>query len=206
MNRNLIAIAALTLLAPALLDQPTAAAQSLDAAPAQVGWVAPKTPAPAAPKTATMRLTLTNQFTSTGERILNLELLLDGKVSDRVQAVSGKSPVQQFRTGRDSRSGSREPLPEGVYSVGAVDRAGGLPRAMGDTFIPLTPQFATARDGIGIHWDADRHVPGGAGTIGCLGVLRRDHLNRVAEFVATYRVRTLTVDYGLGTGNLANRP
>lgn len=196
MKRTSLAIAALlpiitslSVIVPATHAQP--------ASSTKVSWVAPKE--------ATMRLTSTTKFTSTGERILNLDLLVDGKVVERVQAVSGKPGVQHFRLGRDSRSGSREPLPQGVYRVGAVDRNGGLPYAMGDTFIPVTPLFATTRSGIGIHRDADRHLQGGSGTIGCLGVLNQAGIDAVAEFVNTYRVKTLTVDYGLATGQLAGR-
>ncbi len=68
---------------------------------------------------------------------------------------------------------------------------------MGDIFIPVTPLFATARSGIGIHRDADRHIQGGSGTIGCLGILSTKDVETVAKFVTTYRVKTLVVDYGL---------
>lgn len=199
MKRNFVAIAALlAVTTPSWLGLPASAQTTVSArSQDQMSWVAPKS--------ATMRLTLTNKVTSTGERILNLDLLVDGTMVDRVQAVSGKPGVQRFRLGQDSRSGSKEPLPQGVYRVGAVDRAGGLPYAMGDTFIPLTPLFATARSGIGIHRDSDRHIPGGSGTIGCLGVLTQDSIDKVADFVNTYPVKTLTVDYGLIPSNLAER-
>lgn len=187
MNRKIVAIAstfaiitAIGTVAPSAVAQPT---------PPKLSWVAPKD--------ASLRLTLTPKFTATGERILNLELRLDGKVIERVQAVSGKPDVQHFRLGQNSRSGSREPLPQGTYRVGTVDRAGGLPFAMGDTFIPVTPLFATARSGIGIHRDADRHIQGGSGTIGCLGVLSQKDVDTIAKFVSIYRVKTLVVDYGL---------
>jgi lysozyme len=198
MNRKIVAIASLLTITTSSLGLPAAAQTEANSTPRnQISWVAPKS--------ATMRLSLTNQFTATGERILKLELIVDGTVLDQVQAVSGKPSVQNFRLGRESRSGSREPLPQGVYQVGAVDRNGGLPYAMGDTFIPLTPLFATARSGIGIHRDSDRHIKGGPGTIGCLGVLTQDSINKVADFVHTYPVKTLTVDYGLTSGNVANR-
>lgn len=201
MNRNFVAIASLLAIITGSLGLPAVAETQPHPTPQnQISWVAPKSA-----KLATMRLSLTNQFTATGERILNLEMVVDGTVLDRVQAVSGKPSVQNFRLGRDSRSGSREPLPQGVYQVGAVDRNGGLPYAMGDTFIPLTPMFATARSGIGIHRDSDRHIKGGSGTIGCLGVLTQESINKVADFVNTYPVKTLTVDYGLLPGNVANR-
>jgi len=199
MKRNFVAIASLlAVTTSSILALPAIGQTPISAKPdPQISWVAPKS--------ATMRLTLTNKFTSTGERILNLDLIVDGSVVDRVQAVSGKPGVQRFRLGKDSRAGSREPLPQGVYRVGAVDRAGGLPYAMGDTFIPLTPLFATSRSGIGIHRDSDRHIKGGSGTIGCLGVLDKASIDKVADFVNAYPVKTLTVDYGLIPGNLAER-
>lgn len=105
---------------------------------------------------AQIRVTLGSTTTETGERVLQVELILNGQVAERLGAVSGKADVQHFRLGPDSRSGSREPLPEGLYHVGLVDREPGLPAAMGRTFIPLMPQFSTSRSGLGIHQDADR--------------------------------------------------
>lgn len=196
MKRKSVAIASILALTTAI-SAIVPAAQAKPLSPTQVSW--------AAPKEATMRLTPTTQFTATGERILNLDLIVDSKLVARVQAVSGKPGVQNFRLGRDSKAGSREPLPQGVYRVGAVDRNGGLPAAMGDTFIPITPLFSTARTGIGIHRDADRAIQGGSGTIGCLGILSQAGIDTVAKFVNTYRVKTLTVDYGIGSGELATR-
>ncbi|MDX2229952.1 MAG: hypothetical protein NW220_09955 [Leptolyngbyaceae cyanobacterium bins.349] len=196
MNRNFVAIAAI-LAGITVGVAPVAPTQAQTPNATQLSWVAPKQ--------AIMRLTPTTRFTATGERILNLDLLLDGKLVDRVQAVSGRPGRQHFRLGPASQAGSREPLPQGTYQVGAVDRQGGLPAAMGDTFIPVTPLFATSRSGIGIHLDADRHLQGGSGTIGCLGVLDQADLDAVVRFVQTYRVRTLTVDYGLTPRTVAVR-
>ena len=201
MKRKSVAIATgLALLTTIVAIAPTTAQTTKDVTignQPKVSWVAPKE--------ATMRLTPTNKYTPTGERILHLDLLIDDQLIERVQAVSGKPGVQNFRLGQDSRAGSREPLPQGIYRVGKVDRNGGLPYAMGDTFIPLTPLFATSRSGIGIHRDSDRHIPGGSGTIGCLGVLNQAGINVIAEFVMTYRVQVLIVDYGLIPAAIANR-
>ncbi|MDX2244625.1 MAG: L,D-transpeptidase [Leptolyngbyaceae cyanobacterium bins.302] len=196
MKRKSVAIASVLAILTAINAGMTATYAQTPISP-KVGWVAPKA--------ATMRLTPTTKFTSTGERVLHLDLFVDGKLVQRIQAVSGKPGVQRFRLGRDSKAGSREPLPQGVYRVGAVDRNGGLPYAMGDTFIPITPLFSTARSGIGIHRDADRHLEGGSGTIGCLGVLSQSGIDSVADFVNTYRVKTLTVDYGLVSDTIAGR-
>lgn len=163
-------------------------------------WVAPKN---IVSEAAVLRLTPTKQKTATGERLLNLDLIINGKVVQQIQAVSGKPDVQNFRLGQNSKAGSREPLPQGIYRIGTVDRGAGLPFAMGDTFIPVTPLFATARSGIGIHRDADRHLPGGAGTIGCLGILNQQGIRDVAHFVTTYRPKTLIVDYGLSQATIA---
>ncbi|HEY9616700.1 MAG TPA: hypothetical protein V6C64_07665, partial [Microcoleaceae cyanobacterium] len=99
------------------------------------------------------------------------------------------------RLGQASKANSREPLPQGIYTLGQIDRASGLPLAMGDTFIPLAPQFSSNRSGLGIHRDADRSV--GPGTIGCLALLTQQDIDTVASFVTTYNVQTLIVDYGL---------
>jgi len=185
------AIATLPLLmaiAPAKAENLAPNAPNLAPSPPKLSYVMPKE--------TVLRLTLSPRFTATGERILTLALVRNGQVLHTLQAVSGKADVQYFRTGQQSRSGSREPLPQGVYRVGSVDRSGGLPAAMGDTFIPLTPLFATNRNGIGIHHDADRAI-GGAGTIGCLGLLEKRSVQTVAQFVSQYQVKKLIVDYGL---------
>lgn len=153
----------------------------------KISWVATKHPV--------LRVTLSPELTKTGERLLNLDLVVNGQVKQRLQAVSGKADVQNFRLGQASRANSREPLPQGIYTIGQIDQAGGLPQAMGDTFIPLSPQFSTGRSGLGIHRDADRPV--GPGTIGCLALLNQRDIATVASFVTTYNVRTLIVDYGL---------
>ncbi len=149
------------------------------------------------PQVAALRVTLSSKFTETGERILNVDLVRDGEVLERFQAVSGKPQKQAFRVGNASKAGSREPLPQGLYAIGQVDRGAGLPFAMGKTFIPVTPQFSTSRSGIGIHRDADRMIPGGSGTIGCLGLLNQTEIETLADFVSSHNVKTLIVDYGL---------
>ncbi len=149
------------------------------------------------PQAASLRVTLSSKFTETGERILNVDLVSEGQVLERFQAVSGKPRKQAFRVGSESKAGSREPLPQGIYAIGQVDRGTGLPFAMGKTFIPVTPQFSTSRSGIGIHRDADRMIPGGSGTIGCLGLLNQTEIETLADFVSSHNVKTLIVDYGL---------
>ena len=149
------------------------------------------------PQAASLRVTLSSKFTETGERILNVDLVSEGQVLERFQAVSGKPRKQAFRVGSESKAGSREPLPQGLYAIGQVDRGTGLPFAMGKTFIPVTPQFSTSRSGIGIHRDADRMISGGSGTIGCLGLLNQTEIETLADFVSSHNVKTLIVDYGL---------
>ncbi len=129
MNRNIVAIASALAILTANVLAPSAIAQTPNNT--KLSWVTPKD--------ASLRLTLTPKFTATGERILNLELRLDGKVIEQVQAVSGKPDVQHFRVGQDSRAGSREPLPQGIYRVGSVDRNGGLPLCHGRYFHPSYP-------------------------------------------------------------------
>lgn len=148
-------------------------------------------------------VTLSPESTATGERLLNFDLVVNGQIVQRLQAISGKAERQYFRRGLESRSGSHEPLPQGVYRIGAVDRAPGLSQAIGDTFIPITPQFSTQRRLLGIHRDADRAI-GGAGTEGCLGLFTQQDIDTVANFVMTYRVKTLVVNYGLAAEDMSS--
>lgn len=149
------------------------------------------------PQTSMLYVTPSAETTPLGERILNLDLLVDGKVMQRLPAISGRPKLQALRIGRDSKRGSEEPLPQGTYRVGAVDRGPGLAKAIGNTFIPILPMFFTTRKYLGIHRDADRAEKDGAGTLGCLALLNQQDIDTVAEFVTTHRVNTLVVDYGL---------
>lgn len=146
---------------------------------------------------AFLEVTLTPDRTEAGERLLNVDLVLDGQVIQRLQAISGKPDVQYFRTGRESIAGSREPLPQGIYTIGAVDQGPDLPLSLGPIFIEIFPQFATQRSALGIHLDGDRAFQQGAGTLGCLGLLSQQDIDTVTNFVTTYHPRRLVVDYGL---------
>lgn len=137
------------------------------------------------------------EATALGERILNVDLMLDGQMIQRLQAISGKPDAQVFRVGRDSRRGSAEPLPQGTYAIGVVDRGAGLSAAIGNTFIPITPLFQTSRRYLGIHRDADRNQKGGEGTLGCIGLLSQQDIDTIANFVTLHRASTLVVDYSL---------
>lgn len=142
-------------------------------------------------------VTPSSETTALGERILNVDLMLDGQMVQRLQAISGKPDAQIFRVGRDSRSGSAEPLPQGTYVIGAVDRGAGLSQAIGNTFIPITPLFQTSRRYLGIHRDADRDRKGGEGTLGCIGLLSQQDIDAIANFVTVYHASKLVVDYSL---------
>lgn len=146
---------------------------------------------------AFLEVTLTPDRTPDGERLLNVDLVLDGQVIQRLPAISGKPDVQYFRTGPESIAGSREPLPQGIYRIGTVDRGPDLPLSLGPIFIEIFPQFATQRSALGIHLDGDRILRDGAGTLGCLGLLSPQDIDAVTNFVTTYHPQRLVVDYGL---------
>jgi lysozyme len=66
---------------------------------------------------AHLRLTRTGKTDSRGLELLRLEEVVDGIPMTELLVVSGAPGRQKFKKGRDSKSGSLEPLPEGRWGV-----------------------------------------------------------------------------------------
>jgi tape measure domain-containing protein len=88
-----------------------------------------------------------------------------GQIVKSFTANSGKANTQnKFGGAGSTTANSNAPLEYGTYNIGQA--TAGATAAVGKTFIPIDPQFKTARSSLGIHWDADRPV--GAGSAGCI--------------------------------------
>ena len=98
-----------------------------------------------------------------------------GSATFSATANSGLSGKQKFGELLNDKARFNYPLPFGEYTISSPIAS--TEPGVGGIFIALTPQFKTQRDGLGIHWDADRlqTVPGKVGppepgTHGCVGI------------------------------------
>jgi lysozyme len=163
-----------------------------------------------------LRLTQTGTQTYDNLELLKLELLSpNNTLLASVNAVSGQSWAQAFRTAPNSQSGSKEPLPEGLWQVelpnegtNGVEWAGGTGNyntywepALGPVWTGIIPQkgFETRRQAIGIHLDANREQS--PGTAGCIGIPTMAELKKFVSWFSSAQTapRTVLVDWQLGT-------
>lgn len=184
---------------------------------------------PALPARRFLRVIRTGEIQANG--LAQLELcLMDGETKlDSVPAVSGQPDHQAFRLPSNSVSGSREPLPEGIWDLGLpkpdpintrrehiekiVEFASGRTNdfsadwpdendGLGPIFIEMTCRSKTSRSNIGIH--CDNNVGFAPGTVGCIGIVRDPGYKTLRRF-ATWFADTATapqvavVDWGLGS-------
>ncbi|MGL5061340.1 MAG: phage tail tape measure protein [Microcoleus sp.] len=150
-----------------------------------------------------IRVVKSGQRDENGNELLTTELVANGRVIDRIEAgaVSGRPNAQNFRLPAQSRTGSREPLPEGTYRVGSPEFSQNSfgNQALGGLWVGIEPNQSTERSALGIHVDGDRNAQ--PGTDGCLGYIRIDDGRRVTDFIDEYKPTELIVDYGLGSVN-----
>jgi lysozyme len=124
-----------------------------------------------------------------------------------LHCVSGQPNAQTFRLGRDSKAGSNEPLPQGEYSLGAVEWASGWRGdyaknwndGLGPVWVALTPKFNTERSALGLHLDANRTAS--PGSAGCLTVTTLDDLKTLVGWFDKYKPTKLVCDW-----QIANKP
>lgn len=140
-----------------------------------------------------------------GNEVLGLSICPLGSDNplSTLHTVSGQPGAQAFRTGRESKSGSMEPLPQGEYVVGEVEWASGTPgdysknwnAGLGPVWIAITPKFLTERSALGMHLDANRaSAPGSAG---CLTVTSLADLKTLVAWFDKYKPTLLVCDWGI---------
>jgi lysozyme len=141
-------------------------------------------------------------------RVLKLEYVQNGKVVGSLDVYSGSPGHQKFRTAKDSRVGSLEPLPEGQWRVGTIMWKDGKDNydgkiwnaGLGPVKIPLAFKApgSTARGAIEIHIDWNRRKS--PGTAGCLGLQNiHDYRILVGWLRDKPEPKRLFVNYRLGT-------
>ena len=128
----------------------------------------------------------------TGDPIWSLRLDSPGEQPLHFDAVTGRAHRQNADR---HRTGTRAPLPIGRYSLGPVEPLGpGDPAELGPIWIGIEPQFTTGRGHLGIHLDPSANRNANSGTLGCVGLVRRDDMLQLAELIKRRNVRTLLVN------------
>ena len=128
---------------------------------------------------------------STGDPVWSLRLEIPGQPVRQFDAVSGRANRQN--ADRD-RLGSRAPLPAGHYLLGPVEplAAGAYPE-LGPVWIGIEPTFPTGRRVLGIHQDPSAGLGANSGTLGCIGLIKRNDLLELARQVNKAKIRELVV-------------
>ena len=153
-----------------------------------------------------LRLTRTNQRDDKSLVVLELAYYKDGRLQDSIPACSGIRLRQKFRTGPESVSGSKEPLPGGRWTISDVKWASGRDNFDGRVwsnslgpakiFMCYKGPGATRRGFIEIHMDWNRRT--GPGTAGCVGIHSVSDFKRLVSWLRDTDPRSLYVDWGLG--------
>ena len=127
----------------------------------------------------------------TGDPVWSLRLEIPGQPVRQFDAVSGRANRQN--ADRD-RLGSRAPLPAGHYILGPVEplAAGAYPE-LGPVWIGIEPTFPTGRRVLGIHQDPSAGLGANSGTLGCIGLIKRNDLLELARQVNKAKIRELVV-------------
>ena len=131
------------------------------------------------------------------------EMILElGDKSWRV--ASGVPGRQTFRKAEDPNSmpGSLEPIPQGVYTFGPIEWAGGKNNwkaSFGPAFGPIWQDLKNGqtmrRGAFGIHMDGN--MPTSPGSAGCVVWYVKSELAEWVEEFENHKPKTLVVDWGL---------
>jgi len=130
----------------------------------------------------------------TKDPIWKVELVIDNKVIDEVNALIGRSYRQ---TANRNIAGNKSPLPVGTYSIdkqGIVKEAFTDPELGKGYWIPITPLFQTGRSTLGIHQDPSwGKTNGESGTSGCIGLSSPEDTAKVVGWIRQYSLTSLVV-------------
>ncbi len=156
-----------------------------------------------------LQLTTTDRKDGFGLFVLLMEYIKDGEIVGSIEVCSGQPRHQEFRTGATSKSMSKEPLPEGRWTLsekihwcGGEDIYDGAIFADGEGPVKIRLKYdepgTTKRTAILIHmdWNRNRRAPG---TLGCIGVYDVPDFRKLVGWVQDGGPRCLYVDWGLGT-------
>lgn len=154
-----------------------------------------------------LRLRPTGESHANGLKKFALTLYSEGRKVKTWIVESGSAGKQVLRTYDDpnSKPGSMEPIPEGVYSVGPIDPAGGKfdwigswGPGIGDLWFGIYHSKGDyMRSAFGFHLDENKvWAPGSAG---CIVFDTKEEAEDFVEAWRIYSFKRLVVDYGFGT-------
>lgn len=158
---------------------------------------------PVKPESSVARLTHNGALYQGGSwgGLLDMTLVIG---DEEWSVASGARGAQNFRRPSDPRSvpGNLEPLPQGRYSLGDIQFAGGKDNyegthgaGLGPVWIPLSAEFSDDRGSFGIHLDANSgSSPGSAG---CVVLRDVADLKRLVAALRKFDPKTLIVDWNL---------
>lgn len=152
---------------------------------------------PAIPKgsKATLILVRTDQtIKETKDPIWSLQLKVGNQIVTSIPALTGRFNKQQANR---HQAGNKSPLPTGTYTIDRV----GIERGPFDDpelgtgyWIPITPQFRTARSALGFHQDPSwGRKNGESGTSGCIGLDSAQSTALLVAWIKHYNIRELIV-------------
>lgn len=154
-----------------------------------------------------LRLVKTKEKDQHGCYVLRLNYYENNILVDFINVCSGSPRSQFFRKGVNSKAGSMEPIPEGIWRVedikwakGRDDWSGSYGSGIGAASVPLTyiSPGKTARSAIEGHEDFNRRTY--PGTAGCIGFYTRDNFKKfITEWLRKTNPRELICDWGLGS-------
>jgi hypothetical protein len=131
----------------------------------------------------------------TNDPIWEVQLIVDNKVVDKVEALIGRANKQ---TANRHIAGNKSPLPIGNYSIIRSEIYGppfSEPELGEGYWIPISPLFGTARSALGIHQDPSwGKLNGESGTSGCIGVKTKEDTTKIVNWIQQYNIRELVVD------------
>jgi len=128
---------------------------------------------------------------TTGDPLWDLRLEIPGQPARHFAALSGRANRQ---TANRDQMGSRAPLPQGHYTLGAVEPlANGAYPELGPIWISIEPTFTTGRRVLGIHQDPSAGLNANSGTLGCIGLIRRKDILELSDLIRRSGTRQLVV-------------
>ncbi len=126
-----------------------------------------------------------------GNPIYKLEAYVNGKKYYSLDAVTGRAYTQNANR---NLGDTEAPLPDGSYQISKQIVAGTIPE-VGDTFIPVYPNFTTGRTDLGIHYDPSFDRDNGEdGTSGCIGLTAKEDREKIEDFIRLYQPQKLIVN------------
>lgn len=142
-----------------------------------------------------LKITKTDQVVaSTKDPIWSVELVVEGKVVDKVDALIGRSYRQNANR---HIAGNESPLPKGNYRVdreGIVKERFDNPELGKGYWVPITPLFSTGRSALGFHQDPSWGLLNKeSGTSGCIGLRSPEDTRKVVDWIRQYNIETVDV-------------